>query len=52
MGTPVFIIGDRAIAEELLNVRGRISASRPPNVLVLELYVAFPTHKLVINKSL
>jgi hypothetical protein len=46
MGKPVFIIGDRAMAEELLNVRGRISASRPSNTLVLELYVAFPTHKL------
>jgi hypothetical protein len=48
MGTPVFIIGDRGVAEELLNVRGRISASRPHNVLALELYVAFPTYKLVI----
>ena len=39
MGTPVYVIGDREVAEELLNVRGKISASRPPNVLVLELYV-------------
>jgi hypothetical protein len=43
MGTPVFIIGDREVAEELLNVRGRISAGRPPSVLTLELYVAFRT---------
>ena len=46
MGMPVFIIGDREIAEELLNVRGRISASRPPNVLAMELCVARPTPKL------
>ena len=52
MGTPVFIIGDREAAEELLNVRGRISASRPPNVLALELCVGLPTHKLVIDTSL
>ena len=37
MGMPVFIIGDREVAEELLNARGRISASRPPNVLTLDL---------------
>jgi len=40
MGAPVFIISDREVAEELLNVRGRISAGRPPNVLGLELYAA------------
>ena len=50
MGTPVFIIGDREIAEELLNVRGRISASRPPNVLALELCVAFAARKFVTDK--
>ena len=37
MGMPVYVIGDRKIAEELLNVRGRLSANRPPNVLGLEL---------------
>jgi hypothetical protein len=42
MGTPVFVIGDREVANELLNVRGKMSASRPPNVLALELCVAFP----------
>jgi len=40
MGMPVFIISEREVAEELLNVRGRISAGRPPNVLGQELYVA------------
>jgi len=40
MGMPVFITSDREVAEELLNVRGRISGGRPPNVLGLELYVA------------
>ena len=40
VGMPVFIIGDREVAEELLNARGRISASRPPNVLTLDLCVA------------
>jgi hypothetical protein len=52
MGTPVFIIGDREVAEELLNVRGKISASRPPNVLAMELCVALPTRKLVIDRVL
>ena len=42
MGIPVFVIGDREIAEELLNVRGRVSAARPPNVLGLELCAALP----------
>ena len=51
MGMPVFVIGDREVAEELLNVRGRISASRAPNVLARELCVAFPMSKLVINAS-
>jgi len=51
MGTPVFVIGDREVAEELLNLRGKISASRPPNVLALELCVAFPTRKPIIDKS-
>ena len=50
MGRPVFIIGNREVAEELLNMRGGISAGRPPNVLVMELCVAFPTRKLVIDK--
>ena len=40
VGMPVFIIGDREAAEELLNARGRISASRPPNILTLDLCVA------------
>jgi len=51
LGTPVFVIGDIEVAEELLNVRGRISASRPPNVLALELCVALPTNKLDIDTS-
>lgn len=50
MGKPVFVIGDREVAEELLNVRGKISASRPPNVLALELCVALPTPKFVTNR--
>ena len=50
MGTPVFIIGDRQVAEELLNTRGAVSAGRPPNVLVMELCVAFPTRELVMTK--
>ena len=49
MGMPVFVIGDREIAEELLNVRGRVSSSRPPNVLGLELYATSPTRQLTIN---
>jgi hypothetical protein len=52
MGMPIFVIGDREVAEELLNVRGGISAGRPPNVLVQELCVAFPTRKRrAIDKS-
>ena len=51
MGLPVYVIGDRGIAEELLNVRGRLSASRPPNVLAIELCGALPTRKLIIDKS-
>ena len=51
MGTPVFIIGDREIAEELLTVRGRISASRPPNVLAMELCVYLPARELVTDMS-
>ena len=39
MGMPIFIIGDREIAEELLNTRGKFSASRPPNTMVAELCV-------------
>jgi len=50
MGTPIYIIGDRKVAEELLNMRGSISAGRPPSVLVMELCVAFPTRKLVIDQ--
>jgi hypothetical protein len=42
MGMPVLVIGDREVAEELLNVRGKITASRPPNVLGLELCGTFP----------
>jgi len=41
MGMPVFVIGDREVAEELLNARGKISAARPRNVLALELCVTF-----------
>jgi len=52
MGMPVFVIGDREVAEELLNVRGRISAGRPPNLLFMELYVSFPTCKLAIIDEL
>jgi hypothetical protein len=51
MGMPVFVISEREVAEELLNVRGGISAGRPPNVMVQELCVAFPTRKRVIDKS-
>ena len=50
MGMPVYVIGDREIAEELLNVRGRVSSGRPPNVLGLELCVAMPIRKLIIDK--
>ena len=50
MGLPVFVIGDREIAEELLNVRGKVTASRPQNVLGLELCGALPTRKLIIDK--
>jgi len=50
MGMPVFVIGDREIAEELLTVRGRVTSSRPPNVLGLELYGALPSRKLVIDE--
>jgi hypothetical protein len=50
MGTPFFVIGDREIAEELLNVRGRITASRPLNILTLDLCVPFSTLELVIDK--
>lgn len=39
MGMPVFVIGDREIAEELLNTRGKISASRLPNIMGAELCV-------------
>jgi len=52
MGMPVFVISDREVAEELLNVRGRFSDSRPYNVLFMELYVAFPTCNLVIIDKL
>jgi len=48
MGKPVYVISDREVAEELLNVRGKISAGRPYNLLVMELCVAFPTSNLVI----
>ena len=51
MGMPVFVIGDREVAEELLNARGKISASRPRNVLALELCVSFLTGKLAIDES-
>jgi len=47
-GMPVFVVGSHEVAEELLNVRGRISAGRPSNVLVTELCVALPTWKLII----
>jgi hypothetical protein len=50
MGMPIFVIGERKVAEELLNVRGRISAGRPPNVLVQELCVAFPTRSRAIDR--
>jgi hypothetical protein len=50
MGMPIFVIGERKAAEELLNMRGRISAGRPPNVLVQELCVAFPSGKRAIDK--
>ena len=49
MGTPVYVIGDRDIAEELLNVRGRVSAGRPPNVLGLELCGDMPTCKVITD---
>jgi len=32
-------------------VRGRTSASRPPNVLALELYVTVPTPRPIIKNS-
>ena len=51
MGTPVYVIGDREIAEELLNVRGRVSSSRPPNVLGLELCGNMPTFKVITDAS-
>jgi hypothetical protein len=50
MGMPIFVIGERKVAEELLNVRGKISAGRPPNVLVQELCVAFPTRSRAIDR--
>ena len=50
MGLPVFVIGDREIAEELLNMRGRLSAGRPSNVLAIELCGALPSRKLIIDK--
>ena len=50
MGMPVYIIGDREIAEELLNARGRISSGRPPNVLGLELCGDMLTRKVIIDK--
>ena len=50
MGLPVYVIGDREIAEELLNARGRVSAGRPPNVLAIELCGALPSRKLIIDK--
>ena len=50
MGMPVYVIGDREIAEELLNVRGRLSANRPPNVLGLELCGNMLTRKVIIDK--
>jgi len=49
MGTPVYVIGDGEMAEDPLNVRGKISSSSPPNVLVLELCVTSPMSKLVTN---
>ena len=48
MGMPVFVIGDREIAEELLNARGKVTASRPPNVLGLELCGILQTCNLII----
>ena len=42
VGMPVFIISDREVAEELLNERGKISAGRPRNGLLMDLCVAFP----------
>jgi len=51
LGTPVFVVGDREAAEELLNVRGKITASRPPNVLAMELCATLPAHKVVIDVS-
>ena len=51
MGTPVYVIGDRDIAEELLNVRGRVSAGRPPNVLGLELCGDMLTRKVITDES-
>ena len=51
LGMPIFVIGNHKVAEELLNVRGRVSASRPPNVLVMELCVALLTRKRVIHLS-
>jgi hypothetical protein len=50
MGMPIFVIGERKVAEELLNVRGGISAGRPSNVLVQELCVAPRTHRRAIDK--
>ena len=52
MGMPVFVIGSREVAEELLNVRGRISAGRPFNLLVMELCVALPICQFVIIDKL
>jgi hypothetical protein len=50
MGMPIFVIGERKVAEELLNVRGGMSAGRPRNVLVEELCVVFPTRRRAIDK--
>ena len=50
LGAPIYVIGDREIAEELLNVRNKISAGRPPNVLAIELCGTVPTRKLSIDK--
>ena len=50
MGVPIFVIGERKVAEELLSTRGRISAGRPSNVLVQELCVTFPTRNGAIDK--
>jgi hypothetical protein len=50
MGMPIFVISERKVAEELLNVRGKISAGRAPNVLAEELCVAFLTRKRAIDK--